>query len=165
MTWKRFLACTAVAASALVAVACGPLPQSPVGSLTSPYHGDLGGGSQVAGYPPANSQTFSGCASTPGTISVALGDGSGVVTPPGPYSSTYTVAITEPRGGETQSGMFEGQTLTSPHTVGIGDCFSVTLTASIVLATSTGCDDPFEPDCAPGAIIPTWGGTLYTITW
>jgi hypothetical protein len=95
---------------------------------------------------------------------VALGDGSGVVTPPGQYGSTYTVAITEPGGGESQSGMFDGQTLTSPHTLRVGDCFSVTLTASIVLATGTGCDEP-TPSCQPGVIIATWTGTYYTVTW
>jgi hypothetical protein len=164
--WKRFAGLAALAALTLIGVACGPLPQLPVASFTSPYHGNLGGGGQVPGYPPSNTITFSGCASSPGTISVALVAGSDGINPPviNP-DDTFTVTISEPGGSETQAGMIDGETLTSPHSVKPGDCFNVSLTATLTQATNEGCDDPFEPDCLPGSFTTVWAGTDYTVTW
>ena len=120
MNWKRAAMPVVGAAWLSLGVACGPLPQSPAASVVSPYHGSLGGGTAYAGELIPNTVTFGGCAISAGVISVNLAQPAGG--PEFPDAASYEVTIREPSGTETQDGTVYGDTVSSPHTLGRGEC-------------------------------------------
>jgi hypothetical protein len=162
---RHISAALALVVLGAVAVGCGPLDvarqygtiDNPLQSLTSPYYGRSWAGLAVSQSNVRNTLYVHGCTTETGVVHVTLRvptlDG---YTP----DAVYGVTITDPGGATTEQHQV-GDTMTSPHTIQPGDCFTVALNSTVTYGPDTECEGGVN--CGPDVY--TWPGADYTIYW
>jgi hypothetical protein len=104
-----------------------------------------------------NTLYFRACAQTPGVVAVAVQNPADGGYMPG---AVYTVTVTEP-GGTTTEPHQVSDVMTTPYSLAVGDCFSVTLTSVVEKIGFLGC----EGDGCEGPFVYYWPGADTMIYW